>query len=589
MTLKFLPRPRVLELREGQVAGDGLELRTEEDPSLPPQGYALEIAADGIQIRHADAAGLRYAEQALGQLEVQSAGTLPLLAIRDWPDFPVRGYMLDISRDRVPNRDTLERIVDVMALLRLNHLQLYMEHTFEYADHEEVWRDASPMTPDDLHWLDTLCRESGIELVPNQNCFGHMARWLQHDAYRHLAETPDGWDTKWGAHMPPGVLAPDDASLRFVRGLLAELLPNFKSRRVNIDCDETFELGRGRSAAAVKKRGRGRVYLEFLLKIIEPLAADGYDVQFWGDILRSHPELVKQLPEKNATALAWHYEAPLEGASLPPELMERFAEFGLDEAFLRGFAGQVPAFADAGFPFWVCPGTSSWNSLVGRWPNARTNLLDAATVGLDAGAGGMLITDWGDNGHLQPPSVSWLPLAYGASLAWCAETNRDLEMAPLLDAFVFEDEAEELGAALELLGGVYAKTGLLAANASPLHTGLIGGGILGSWGKANAKGVKAVLADLADAEERISRAQPAAVDGDITREELGAAIRLARHGAWRVAREAKLRLRLPSKAKLATDLRESIDAQSAAWNQRSRPGGLADSLARLERGLTDYA
>ena len=59
-------------------------------------------------------------------------------------------------------------------------------------------------------------------------------------------------------------------------------------------------------------------------------------------------------------------------------------------------------------PFWVCPGTSSWNSLVGRWPNARANVLDAAESGLAAGARGFLLTDWGDNGHWQHLPVSFL-------------------------------------------------------------------------------------------------------------------------------------------------------------------------------------
>merc|ERR1711969_424120 len=111
----------------------------------------------------------------------------------------------------------------------------------------------------------------------------------------------------------------------------------------------------------------------------------------------------------------------------------------MGEEVLRGFSGQVASFADSGVPFWVCPGTSSWNSLLGRWQNARTNLLDAAETGLERVAQGFLIADWGDNGHLQPPSVSFPAIVYGAGLAWSTQGNRSLPVAEVLDRFVFRD------------------------------------------------------------------------------------------------------------------------------------------------------
>src|SRR5205085_841863 len=105
---------------------------------------------------------------------------LPELRINDSPDFAVRGIMLDISRDKVPTMPTLFALVDLFAELKINQLQLYTEHTFAYANHPDVWRDASPMTPDEIKTLDAYCRTKFIELVPNQNSFGHMERWLKH-------------------------------------------------------------------------------------------------------------------------------------------------------------------------------------------------------------------------------------------------------------------------------------------------------------------------------------------------------------------------------------------------------------------------
>jgi hypothetical protein len=582
----LLPRPRELRYPgagEARLAG---EPATARDASLPAQGYALRAGPDGVAIRHADAAGLRYARGALAQL-ARHPGELPALEIRDWPDFPVRGYMLDISRDRVPTRETLERIVELLAGLRLNHLELYTEHTFAFREHEIVWRDASPITPEDLRWLDGLCSERGIELAANQNTFGHMGRWLAHEPYRARAEAPDGWRSPLGPVLEPGVLAPTDDNARFALELVREVMANLRSRRVNIGCDETFELGRGQSRAAVEARGRERVYLEHLKRLLAGLHADGCEVLFWGDILRGHPELVAELPSDHTTALAWWYEAPVADPQIPESVRELVAEFGISEAAQQGFAGHVPAFVETGLPFWVCPGTSTWNSLLGRWPNARANLLDAADVGSAQGASGYLITDWGDNGHMQPPSVSWLPLAYGAAVSWCADANRDLDIAAALDRHVFEDAAGELGAALVSLGEAYLQTGKTAFNGSPLFTATVSDSLLGAFGEPDAGLLHRALDRLEDASEAVGRSRPACSDGAIVSRELVQAIRLARHGAYRLVREAGEAR--PEDAVLRDDLAAAIQEQAMCWRLRSREGGLADSLARLEKTLVSYA
>jgi hypothetical protein len=310
-------------------------------------------------------------------------------------------------------------------------------------------------------------------------------------------------------------------------------------------------------------------------------------VLFWGDILRHHPELVPELPKEGTIACAWHYEAPQPDAVPPDDLLALLAEFGIDRASFAGFATHVDAFARSGLPYWVCPGTSSWNTLIGRLPNARGNLLDAAETGLARGASGYLITDWGDNGHMQPPSVSFAPLAYGAALAWGLAANRDLALAEALDAYVFEDEAGVLGAAVETLGGLYAGTGKLGLNGSPLFTELVPGGLLGALGNADADGMRRVVEQLEAAIATLARARPAAPDGALIVRELQQAARLARHGAFRIARGAGFPC--PPDTELRRDLGEAIGEQRACWLLRSRTGGLADSLARLEATRASYA
>ena len=188
----LLPAPREVQARPGSLQvgeyGPPVEARIQRDSDLPAQGFELEISPEGIRIEAADGPGMRYAERLLDQLLRQADGALAARRIRDWPDFPVRGYMLDVSRNRVPSQESLRELIKVLAELRINQLQLYTEHTFAYRDHETVWEHASPLTPEEIQELDHLCQEEAIELVPNQNSFGHMERWLQHERYAGLGE-----------------------------------------------------------------------------------------------------------------------------------------------------------------------------------------------------------------------------------------------------------------------------------------------------------------------------------------------------------------------------------------------------------------
>ena len=116
-------------------------------------------------------------------------------------------------------------------------------------------------------------------------------------------------------------------------------------------------------------------------------------MQFWDDIIMQHPELIAEIP-KDATALEWGYEAD------------------------HAYAADTKAFRKAGLPYYVCPGAGGWNSLIGRLDNAVENIRNATTNGKRHGASGVLNTDWGDNGHMQPLPVSYLGYLFGAAMSW---------------------------------------------------------------------------------------------------------------------------------------------------------------------------
>jgi hexosaminidase len=546
--------------RPGRVE---LELRSSGPGSC--DGYELIVEPSLISLRARAPQGLFYGVMTLVQLLRQAGDHLPAGVIRDEPEFEVRGVMLDVSRNKVPTVDTLFMLIDELGEWKINHLQLYVEHTFAYRDHADVWALSSPLTSEDILALGERCRANYIDLVPNQNSFGHLHRWLERPRYRHLAEC-DSWVHPRGHTVPgPFSLCPTDpASLEFLDGLYAELLPNFTSRFFNVGCDETWDVGQGRSSAACERLGKGRVYLDFLLGVQRLVKEHDRTMMAWADIIIEHPELVPELPD-DLILLEWGYEAE------------------------HPFERNASLIACAEKKFFVCPGTSSWNALTGRTENCLGNLRSAAAAGKRNGATGYLVTDWGDRGHWQPLALSYLGFAAGAGYAWSAGEYAREEIIPSLDLHVFHDRNQRLGAAAYELGNAYLHTEKSMPNGTALFHLLYDPLTLAVAEGERLVGPQALertLDYLSRASELLRNSVPLREDGDTLIAEFEWARRTAAHACRRGllsltnSREERLQL--------AEDLRLLAGDFQDLWLRRNRPGGMSDSFHSLANRAVEY-
>jgi hypothetical protein len=261
-----------------------------------------------------------------------------------------------------------------------------------------------------------------------------------------------------------------------LRGLYDELLPNFSSRYFNVGCDETWDLGKGRSQRLCAAKGRDRVYFDFLKKIHREVSARGKTMMFWGDIILKHPKLIRELACFGAPASGPARFSGAQTAGPPDKLKLELQPAPQLIALNWGYEADHPfeqeaaQFARAGIPFYVCPGTSTWQTLVGRHDNAMANLRAAARAGKKFGAAGYLNTDWGDGGHPQPLAVSWPMFAAGAALAWNAASLDEKVLAEVLNRDIYEDSSGKIGAAALRLGFAHRKLGVKAVNETPLGT-----------------------------------------------------------------------------------------------------------------------
>lgn len=562
------------ELRAGD-AEVGPVIRLDPGCELPDQGHALHIDGSRLELAAADPAGAFYGVMTLTQMLRQCERSLPAGTIEDYPDFPTRGVMLDVSRDKVPKLETLYGLIDMLAEWKINHLELYTEHTFAYRNHRDVWAQASPMTGEDIARLDQYCRERFIELVPNQNSFGHFHRWLKCPRYRALAECPEGYEGPHGGwHDVPHTLCPTDPrSLELLEEMYAELLPHFTSDKFNVGCDETWELGRGRSKEECDQKGNGRVYLDFLLKIHDLVKRHGRTMLFWGDIIvRHNVELVRELPD-DITVLIWGYR---------PD---------------HPYEEECAKVADSAVPFYVCPGTSTWNSIAGRTDTCLANIRNASENGLEHGAAGLLNTDWGDNGHLQYLPVSFLGYAAGAALSWCSAAKRRRDIVAALDMHAFRDRAGIMGRLAYDLGNAYqhvGHTGSEAPHGQVWGTGLfhllhqspetaIAPGVTEEKLEAARRYVESVM-------EVLPRARMDRPDADLIHDEFTNAAHMLVHACRRGIALCTGDINdEETRSELAADMRIILGEHRRLWVARNRVGGLQDSPRRLEQRVKEYS
>jgi hypothetical protein len=587
---------RGAELAPGTIGARPLELVLDGRAGHSREGYALTVAPERILLVASRVAGLNHGLRTVTQLvrlagrewitdgprQELAAPIIPALAIEDAPVFERRGVMLDVSRDRVPRMDFLFALVERLAEWKLNELQLYCEHAFAYRDHESVWRGVDPFTHDEVRALDAHCRAHGIELVPNQQSFGHLHHWLKHDRYRHLAEVPEGIVHPFlgageTAPQPFSLCPTDPRSLDFLAGLYDELLPCFGSAQLNVGLDETIDLGPGRSSAAIAAQGVGRVYLDFLRGVHGLASARGKRMQFWADILLHHRELVPEVP-RDATAMLWGYEAD------------------------HPFEEETRVLADAGADFYVCPGTSSWQSIGGRIDNMLANVRSAAHWGAARGARGLLITDWGDRGHLQPPFASLPGFLTAADLAWNPDASvwTERALSDRLDAHLypehicFPDHVVRLGRAAAFCGS-------RVRNASPLSVLLtrfdapfpppeLGEDVLGQLAHVEEMLASPYLDALVAGPRSADPVAPQTARARLVSREIrwaGALMRFACNlGVERfLVGDGRPVQTLAARTSLAEQLAPLIAEHRALWPERSRPGGLDRSSRWLERIL----
>ena len=361
------------------------------------QAYRLTINRNFVRMEATTNTGLFYATQSLKQLYryafLQSKGNeiaLPCVAITDWPNFKIRAWQDDISRGPIVSMDYLKRLIPQMAECKLNAFSLYTEHTFKTKCHPDI-APTDAFTAEEIKELEEFCRPYHIQIIGNQQCFGHFEEILCNPFYSHLA------DTKWNLNPAK------EETYQFLEDHLREVANAYKSPYFNINCDETESLGQGYAKAHVDSIGSEKVYYQHINRVNRMLRPYRKRVMMWGDIADQHPEILENLDD-DIFLIAWSY---------------------VDK---NDFDDFLKPYKESGRSFFVAPGVSLSERV---WPKHRDfsyNIPYLCRDGYRNGAIGVINTCWDDFGE-SLTNCALYGLALGAEMSWNPLKKTDAKKA----------------------------------------------------------------------------------------------------------------------------------------------------------------
>ena len=130
-----------------QTSGKGNGIRLVQKAGMAPEGYELQVTAQGITITASTPAGAFYGTQSLKTLipptalaKKQASVAIPGVTVSDSPRFGHRAFMMDVARNFQPKEQVLKTL-DLMALYKINVLHFHLND-------DEGWRLEIPGLPE---------------------------------------------------------------------------------------------------------------------------------------------------------------------------------------------------------------------------------------------------------------------------------------------------------------------------------------------------------------------------------------------------------------------------------------------------------
>ncbi len=267
----------------------------------------------------------------------------------------------------------------------LNTLLIEWEATFPFRKHAIV-SNTCAYTAQEIDGFIRHCTQLGLEVIPLQQCFGHVEYILRHARYAALRESPRDF-----CQICPCQL--DEATSVF-QELFREVARSHPSPHLHIGGDETYLLGQcPRCREKAKKIGKSSLYINYMRRMARLVTDMGKRPLIWADMALKHPEALKKLP-RETIFVDWNY------------------------GWAPHHFGNLDCLKKAGFEIWGAPSLRCHpdNHSLTDWPTHFKNLRDFIPFARKSAYLGMILTSWSTSGiyghHWEQPGevIDLLPM-----------------------------------------------------------------------------------------------------------------------------------------------------------------------------------
>jgi len=227
-----------------QSDDDTLQLATDES-------YSLSITSNNAVLKSKTIYGAMRGLETFSQLaewnfdNAQYEVALGPVSINDFPQFPHRGILIDVSRHFIPIAQ-IQNVIDSLSYAKMNVLHLHASDTQSFPIESKSWpllwqgsySKRERFTQQQLIDLVQYGKERGVRIIPEFDGPGHMFAWGV--GYPELL--PSGWDQTTACYnVCPN--DPCDVPIDPSNPMTYQVLDGFTNEMTDVFMDDFYHLG----------------------------------------------------------------------------------------------------------------------------------------------------------------------------------------------------------------------------------------------------------------------------------------------------------------------------------------------------------
>ena len=280
----------------------------------------------------------------------------------------------DISRGRIPKKETIYQHIDILHSYGLNGILFYMESVINTRAFPACGCGNTPLTVDYIQELSSYLRTKEMDFIPLFQVLGHQKNLLSCDPNMANYRERD---------KDCGTFRIDSPRTRKkIKQWLAELIPLFDSEYIHIGSDEVWDIGLGKSKSFVEKNGYEEAVADYLNDIAQFISTQGKKVILYADFLIHYPKL-RNLLREDLIICNWGYGTKTE------QYEKENHNFAMHEYITEGRRN------------WVT-GNNMAEYIITPFNRLQENVSVWLELGGKSKADTFLISDWGSYENVNP-------------------------------------------------------------------------------------------------------------------------------------------------------------------------------------------